>query len=51
MMETMAEQRCLNCNALDADPYDLTIRSSVHNDVYLCDDCHRAIQQEMDDTI
>lgn len=45
----MPEHRCQNCNAPDAEPYDLMLRSAVHDDVYLCSDCHQAIQQEMAD--
>ena len=42
----MSKHRCLNCNASDASSYDLTVRSNTHEDVYLCDECHDALQQE-----
>lgn len=42
----MVEHRCINCNAPDAKPYDMLIRSNSHEDVYLCDTCHEAIQEE-----
>lgn len=45
----MTEHRCQNCNAPDAEPYDLLLRSNAHSDVYLCDECHTAIQDEIDD--
>lgn len=45
----MTEHRCLNCNEPGAEPYDLMVRSKSHEDVYLCDECHEAIQQEMAD--
>lgn len=45
----MTEHRCLNCRAPDAEPYDLLVRSNAHEDVYLCDACHDAIQAEMAD--
>lgn len=47
----MTEHHCINCNAPDADPYDLFLRSTTHEDVYLCEACHDAIQQEMADTV
>lgn len=43
----MPEHRCLNCKAPDASPYDLMVRSNAHEDVYLCDECHDAIQNEI----
>lgn len=45
----MAEHSCLNCGAREAEAYDLTVRSNAHEGVYLCDECHEAIQQEMSD--
>lgn len=47
---TMAQHRCLNCNEPGAEPYDLMVRSKSHEDVYLCDECHEAILQEMADS-
>lgn len=43
----MTTNRCINCNAPDADPYDLMVRSNTHDDVYLCATCYEAIQREM----
>lgn len=42
----MPDHRCLNCNAPDAESYDLLIRSNSHEGVFLCDDCYEAIQAE-----
>lgn len=43
----MPESRCINCNDPDAQQYDLLIRSKSHTGVYLCEECHEAIQREM----
>ena len=47
----MTEHRCLNCKAPDAKAYDLMIRSSSHEDVYLCEECHAAIVDEIEEGI
>lgn len=47
----MSEHRCLNCKAPGAEPYDLTVRSNAHEDVYLCATCYAALQEEMADAI
>ena len=46
----MADEHCLNCGAPDAEEYDLMVRSNSHEGVYLCGECHEAIEEEMADS-
>lgn len=43
----MGDRGCINCGDVDAEPYDLLVRSNNHEAVLLCDTCHEAIQREM----
>jgi hypothetical protein len=43
----MGDGRCINCGDPDAEPYDLLVRSTSHEEVLLCGTCHEAIQREM----
>lgn len=36
--------RCANCDAADADPYDLVLRGDDPTPAYLCDPCHEALE-------
>lgn len=38
--------RCTNCDSPGADPYDFQLRSNPSTEVYLCEDCHAALDQE-----
>lgn len=46
----MPENRCINCGDPNAHPYELMIRSTRHEEVFLCETCHEAIQEEMADS-
>lgn len=35
---------CMNCGEAEAEPYDLLVRSNRHNETFLCDACHEALE-------
>ena len=43
----MTERNCLNCGAPAADTYALRVRSTDHDEVPLCEECHEAIEREI----
>ena len=43
----MTEERCVNCGSPGAEPHDLLVRSTSHEEVLLCETCHEAIRREM----
>lgn len=46
-MVGMGEKRCINCGGPDAELYELLVRSNNHKEVPLCDECHEAIEREI----
>lgn len=43
----MSEQ-CTNCNAADAEPYDLVLRGDDPTPAYLCDPCYEALKEAVE---
>ena len=46
----MTEHQCINCGAPEAEPYELLVRNRSHDSVPLCDECHVAIERELDES-
>jgi NAD-dependent SIR2 family protein deacetylase len=43
------ETDCVNCGDPDAEQYDLMVRNTSHDEVPLCEECHKAISEELAD--
>lgn len=40
--------RCTNCGATDADPYDLMLRGDEPTEAHLCDPCREALKDAVE---
>ena len=42
-------RECVNCGAVDTERYELMVRNTTHEGVPLCEECHDAISDELDE--
>ena len=43
------DRDCVNCGAPDTARYELMVRNTTHEGVPLCEECHEAISDELDE--